>query len=110
LAVLQAAKHVPPCAVPTLAIGELSLSGDVLPVRGVLPIALLARRMGIECLLVPAQNGAEAALVEGLRVHAVHSLLEATQVVSGALSMRRNPPSRNRRAMRRSTFPTSAAT
>jgi magnesium chelatase family protein len=91
LAVLQAAKHVPPCAVPTLAVGELSLSGDVLPVRGVLPIALLARRMGIECLLVPAQNGAEAALVEGLRVHAVYSLLEATQVVSGALSMPPKP-------------------
>src|SRR5919108_664807 len=92
LAILQAAKQVPPCAVPTLAVGELSLSGDVLPVRGVLPIALMARRMGIECLIVPAPNGAEGALVEGLRVHAVRTLLEATQVVSGELSLPPSPP------------------
>ena len=92
LAILQAANHVPPCAAPTLAVGELSLSGDVLPVRGVLPIALMARRLGIECLIVPAPNGAEGALVEGLRVHAVRTLLEAAQVVSGELSLPPAPP------------------
>ena len=91
LALLQAADFIAPCAVPTLAVGELSLSGEVLPVRGVLPIALLARRIGIECLLVPQQNGAEGALVEGLSVHAVHTLLEATQVVSGELSLPAQP-------------------
>jgi magnesium chelatase family protein len=78
--------------VPTLAVGELSLSGDVLPVRGALPIALLARRIGIESLIVPAPNGAEGALVEGLGVHAVRTLLEATQVVSGELSVPPPPP------------------
>ena len=92
LAVLQAAKLIPPCGVPTLAVGELALSGDILPVRGVLPIALLARGLGIECLIVPWQNGAEGALVEGVRVHAVRTLLEATQVVSGELSLPPEPP------------------
>ena len=91
LAVLQQAGRVPPCAVRTLAVGELALSGEVLPVRGVLPIALLARRTGIECLIVPRQNGAEGALVEGLRVNAVRTLLEATQVVSGELSLPPEP-------------------
>jgi magnesium chelatase family protein len=91
LALLQAAGCIPPCTVPTLAVGELSLSGEVLPVRGVLPIALLARRTGIECLLVPLQNGAEGALVEGLTVHAVQTVLEATQVVSGELSLPAQP-------------------
>src|SRR5438270_2096388 len=91
LALLQAADFIAPCAVPTLAVGELSLSGEVLPVRGVLPIALLARRIGVECLLVPRQNGAEGALVEGLTVHAVQTLVEATQVVSGELSLPAQP-------------------
>jgi magnesium chelatase family protein len=92
IAVLQEAKLTPPCSVRTLAVGELALSGEVLPVRGVLPIALLARRIGIECLIVPWQNGAEAALVEGLRVNAVSTLLEATQVVSGELTVVPRPP------------------
>jgi magnesium chelatase family protein len=90
LALLQAANLVSPAPGPILVMGELSLSGDVLPVRGVLPIALLARRMGIERMIVPEQNGAEGALVEGLRVDAVRTLADAAQVFSGELSV---PPS-----------------
>jgi magnesium chelatase family protein len=91
LCVLQAAERIPPCSAPTLAFGELSLSGDLLPVRGVLPIALLARCMGIERLIVPEQNGPEGALVQGLRVDAVRTLVEATQVLSGELSLPPRP-------------------
>jgi len=90
LAVLEAAKFVVPSDGPVLAVGELSLAGDVLPVRGVLPIALLARKAGIRRIIVPEQNGGEAALVEGLEVHAVRTLLEAAQVLAGQLEV---PPS-----------------
>src|SRR5207253_8023743 len=45
--------------------GELSLAGDVLPVRGVLPLALVARQNEISTLIVPAANAREATLVQG---------------------------------------------
>ncbi|MFO0039560.1 MAG: HIT domain-containing protein, partial [Synechococcaceae cyanobacterium] len=45
--------------------GELGLDGRLRPVRGVLALALAARRAGARALLVPEANGGEAALVEG---------------------------------------------
>ena len=93
LGVLEASGRVVPSAGTTLAVGELSLSGDVLPVRGVLPIALLARKMGIDRVIVPEQNGPEAALAQDLRVHAVRTLLEAAQVFAGELSLPPSPAS-----------------
>ncbi|MFN3432068.1 MAG: YifB family Mg chelatase-like AAA ATPase, partial [Candidatus Sericytochromatia bacterium] len=62
-------------------VGELSLDGMVRPVSGCLPIALMARRLGFEGMLVPAANAKEAALVEGLAVHAVGTLAEAVRVL-----------------------------
>jgi len=87
LAVLQASGLLQPSAGAALVVGELSLSGDALPVRGVLPIALLAHKLGIPRIVVPAQNGPEAALVQGLSVHGVCSLTEAAQVFTGELSL-----------------------
>jgi magnesium chelatase family protein len=55
-------------------LGELSLSGQVKPVRGVLPVAIEARRSGVRALVVPEPNAHEAAVVEGLEVHAVTHL------------------------------------
>lgn len=61
-------------------VGELSLDGTIQPVRGVLPIALTARREpGIEGLLVPVENANEAAVVGGVLVYPVRNL---TQVVA----------------------------
>ena len=51
-----------------LLIGELSLDGTMRPVRGVLSMAVCAKRQGIPNLLVPADNAAEAAVTEGVRV------------------------------------------
>lgn len=56
--------------------GELSLDGTILPIRGTLPIALAARREGFKSIIVPAENAAEAAVVEGLDVYGAHNLLE----------------------------------
>lgn len=83
LGVLCSAGLLPFPARPALVVGELSLSGDVLPVRGVLPIALEARRLGFETLLVPEANANEGALVQGLRVYGARSLVEATEIFSG---------------------------
>ncbi|MDP3958332.1 MAG: YifB family Mg chelatase-like AAA ATPase [bacterium] len=59
-----------------LFVGELTLSGALLPVRGALPIAREAKRRGYEELYVPNENVREAALVEGIRVHGVSTLAE----------------------------------
>src|SRR5262249_27347293 len=57
--------------------GELALDGRTRPVRGVLSMALLARKLGIRGVIVPRENANEAAVVDGLEVIAVSSLTEA---------------------------------
>jgi len=54
--------------------GELSLDGTLRPVRGVLPMALQAYEDGFKGILVPKENGQEAAIVEGIEVHAFEHL------------------------------------
>jgi magnesium chelatase family protein len=66
----------------TLIVGELSLDGSMLPTRGVLSVAALARRRGFSRLLVPAANAAEAAVVDGLGLLPARSLGEAVEVLN----------------------------
>jgi magnesium chelatase family protein len=56
--------------------GELSLDGGIHPIRGALSIALCARAEGIPNLVLPADNAAEAAVVEGVSVYALCHLAE----------------------------------
>ena len=65
--------------------GELSLDGAIRGVRGALSIAVCARDEGIPVLIVPAENAAEAAVVDGVRVYGVKCLAEVV-----ALLMRPN--------------------
>ncbi len=65
-----------------MVIGELSLDGSVLPVRGALPIAVKARAMGIHKLIVPEANVTEAAVVNNLEVYGVRTLREAVAVLA----------------------------
>jgi magnesium chelatase family protein len=63
--------------------GELALDGSVRPIPGVLAIAEAARAQGAEAILVPAENGAEAALVEGLDVLPLDSLVQVVDLAAG---------------------------
>ena len=63
--------------------GELSLDGRVKPVPGVLSTALAARRWGLDAVLVPAANAAEASVVAGVHVHPAGSLAEAVEHLNG---------------------------
>ena len=54
--------------------GELGLNGDIRPVRGILPMVLEARRQGMKCCVIPAENLEEAGLVEGIRLKGLHKL------------------------------------
>ena len=64
--------------------GELSLDGSVLPVRGVLPMAIKARELGFKRLIVPEENVTEAAVVNKVEVFGVKSLAEAIALLSDA--------------------------
>lgn len=59
-----------------LVMGEINLSGRILPVKGILPVVAWARKEGIACCVVPADNEAEARLVEGIQVVGVSCLAE----------------------------------
>jgi magnesium chelatase family protein len=66
-----------------LFIGELSLDGSIKGVRGVLPAALKAKGLGIQSIFVPRDNGAEAAMVEGINVFPVNTLPDVVEFLSG---------------------------
>ncbi|HSI10735.1 MAG TPA: YifB family Mg chelatase-like AAA ATPase [Chthoniobacter sp.] len=64
-------------------VGELALTGQVRPVKGVLPVALEARRAGKRAVVVPMENAREAAMVEGIDVYGVQNLREAFEFLLG---------------------------
>ncbi len=64
-------------------LGELSLTGDVKSVRGVLPIAVAVGKRKDLALIVPEENAAEAAVVEGLPVYGVRTLREVVDFLNG---------------------------
>jgi magnesium chelatase family protein len=76
-ALLAAVGHLEPAALEGVHLaGELALSGEVKAVRGVLPLAIEARRAGARAFVVPEANAREAAVVEGLEVVGVRHLGE----------------------------------
>src|SRR5947199_1804030 len=63
-------------------VGELSLDGGVRGIRGTLPIAVAARGRKIKNLIVPATNAREAAVVSGLTVYPVNSLMDVVKLLN----------------------------
>ena len=83
LGLLAASGQVPADILPELELlGELGLSGHVRPVRGILPAALAANKAG-RCLVIPAANAEEAALVPGLRLYAIEHLQQLVNHLNG---------------------------
>ena len=64
-------------------VGELSLSGRLRPVRGMLPMALAARRAGMQALFVPADNAPEATLAGEIAIYPVAHLGELIAHLKG---------------------------
>jgi magnesium chelatase family protein len=64
-------------------VGELALDGQIQPVRGVLAVALACRRRGVRRLLVPTDNHAEAAVVDGVTVLSAATLADAIATLNG---------------------------
>jgi magnesium chelatase family protein len=68
-------------------VGELALDGSIRPVKGVLPVALEARRRGKQALFVPQANALEAAMVNKIDIYGVHNLRETFQFLRGELPL-----------------------
>ena len=64
-------------------VGELGLGGQVLPVKGALPIAIKARELKYEALIVPEENAREAAVVNNLKVYGVKHLQDVIALLQG---------------------------
>ncbi|MHB1034064.1 MAG: YifB family Mg chelatase-like AAA ATPase [Pirellulales bacterium] len=74
-------------------VGELALDGVTRPARGALSMAIAAARQeGLRGLVVPAENAAEAAVVEGIEVIAVSSLSQAVGFFTGTIEIDPTPP------------------
>ncbi len=71
----------------TLIVGELSLDGFLRRINGVLPLALLAKQSGIKQMIVPKENGQEAAVIGGLEVLAPDSLQKLVKMLLGQESL-----------------------
>ena len=88
IGILAASGQIPEDRVSrTLLLGELGLKGDLRPIRGALPIALAARAIGCDDLILPAANVAEAAVVDGVRVRGATTLGEVCAHFTGAFEL-----------------------
>jgi magnesium chelatase family protein len=88
LCILEASGQITTGKLETFMImGELALDGILRPIKGVLPIALHARKQGLKGLIVPEGNAREAAVVDGLDVFPVKSLREAISFLQGEQSI-----------------------
>ena len=68
-------------------VGELALTGETRPIKGILSMAIQSVAEGRDGLLVPTANAAEAAVVEGLNVYPIGSLAEAVGFLTGQVDM-----------------------
>lgn len=84
LAVLAAQGVVPQERLDgTVVSGELALDGAIRPLKGAINISLYAAQAGLERAVVPPENAAEAAVVDGVEVYAPKNLLEAVEFFQG---------------------------
>ena len=68
-------------------LGELSLSGELRPIRGVLPMADKAREAGFKRLFVPAENAGEGAVIQGLEVYGIRDMPQLLAYLRGMLEL-----------------------
>lgn len=84
IGILGAYGHLRPSSVENImAAGELSLNGEIRPVRGVLPMALMAKESGCRLFLVPRENLKEAQAAGGIAAYGAGNLNEAIDIIEG---------------------------
>lgn len=68
-------------------LGELALDGNIRPVNGVLPIALMARERGFAKIFIPKENSNEGSLIDGIEIIPVKSLYEVVGYLQGLIKI-----------------------
>ncbi len=66
-----------------LIMGELGLDGNLMPIKGALPIAIKARELGYDGFILPNQNAREAAVVNNLNVYGVDNIVQVVRFLNG---------------------------
>ena len=77
----------------TLVVGEVSLDGTLRKTNGILPLAILAKEQNFDNILVPKENGFEAAIVKGIAVLAPESLQQVLKMLLGQDTIKKVPKS-----------------
>lgn len=67
--------------------GEMSLDGTLMPIKGALPIAIKARELGYEGFILPSQNAREAAVVNNLNVYGVDNFIQVVNFFNGETTL-----------------------
>jgi len=84
--ILAASGQLDLTGLPLAVFGELALDGALRPVRGVLPMVMAAREIGVRTVLLPLSCAAEGSLVSGVDILGTSSLTEAIGILSGKLA------------------------
>jgi magnesium chelatase family protein len=88
LGILATSKQVVPDKLDDFVMmGELSLDGSLMPIKGALPITATARKDGFKGIVLPTQNAREAALVNDIDVYGVSSLNEVVDFCNGKIDL-----------------------
>ena len=66
-----------------LIMGELGLDGNLMPIKGALPIAIKAKELGYEGLIIPTANAAEASVVDGIKILGADNLMQVIRFLNG---------------------------
>jgi len=64
-------------------LGELSLDGSLKPMKGILPIAITAKKEGFKGIILPKENASEAAIVDGLDIYGASNIEEVVNLLNG---------------------------
>ena len=84
LSILRASNQVDlPTLNQYLVMGEFSLDGQLRPLRGILPIAIEARKQGFKGFILPKENAREAAIVDQLEIIGITNIKEAVEHLNG---------------------------
>ena len=87
-AILAASKQIPHQVFrDTVVVGELSLDGNVKPIKGVLPVTNFAKKKGFKRIFLPSINKAEASLIDGIKIYGVESLEQLKNFCQGHINL-----------------------
>lgn len=75
-----------------LIMGELSLTGEIRPIKGALSMAIEAKKQGIKSLILPRENATEAALIDGIAIYGMANLRDTIRFLHGRTQTPANAP------------------